>query len=686
MASSSDNEEVYVQESSEEEICSEESDSEESLSEESEEIENPCKICQKKVHEKCFVCETCSQNFHKRCKVNLDDKVIQVRTAMMRGAKTCSDLGRSCEVEDKEMAPALDFIGSPVKCTRDRSKAGGGAEKITVFQYEKMTVSGVEFEVGNYAKFNDDCEPIGVITSVYQTQSQKFNEETKEGFVDILWFYRHNETANLRKKLKQKVDENEIFLQNTDAVWDPMPVASINEKVQVYIKQEYNELKDDVKELFFCSRQWNDSKRHLRALPNFETTIEIYIKKKQEREMKSKKKKKQSKKKQSDYQKATSRLQLSYIPKKLPCREEQYNILKRFLKDAIIKEGHGSGYYISGMPGTGKTATVNWIIRELNELAEEGDFPEFDYLEINAMKLQKPQEAYSKLYYKLEGVRASWSTSLRKLEETFTSPSNRNVLVVLIDELDYFVTRKQKVLYNFFDWPSRRHTKLVVLGIANTMDLPERLQPRVQSRIGINRLEFPPYSSKQIKQIIEERLKSLNIFNKNAIRFCSMKASNTSGDIRRALQICRRAAEIRQLKIKSQKTKDKKSVQVADINDAVNSLFACSVMETIQNLPLYTKIVLCACLMLLQRKKLDFENIYVECEKICRCRGIAPVPDEHIFEEQCNALRNLRLVSKEWERSDPWSFVLRLCCEPADAKAALDDHKILGPLLDGLSF
>ena len=25
---------------------------------------------------------------------------------------------------------------------------------------------------------------------------------------------------------------------------------------------------------------------------------------------------------------------------------------------------------ISGMPGTGKTATVNWIIRELQELSE----------------------------------------------------------------------------------------------------------------------------------------------------------------------------------------------------------------------------------------------------------------------------------------------------------------------------
>ena len=79
---------------------------------------------------------------------------------------------------------------------------------------------------------------------------------------------------------------------------------------------------------------------------------------------------------------------------------------------------------------------------------------------------------------------------------------------------------------------------MIVLGIANTMDLPERLQARVQSRIGVNRLEFAPYSTKQIKHIIENRLASTKCFSKDAIRYCAMKAASTSGDIRRALQIC----------------------------------------------------------------------------------------------------------------------------------------------------
>ena len=51
-------------------------------------------------------------------------------------------------------------------------------------------------------------------------------------------------------------------------------------------------------------------------------------------------------------------------------------------------------------------------------------------------------------------------------------------------QLDLLWTRKQHVLYNLFEWPTRRHSRLIVLAIANTMDLPERIMmKRVSSRL-----------------------------------------------------------------------------------------------------------------------------------------------------------------------------------------------------------
>lgn len=39
-------------------------------------------------------------------------------------------------------------------------------------------------------------------------------------------------------------------------------------------------------------------------------------------------------------------------------------------------------------------------------------------------------------------------------------------------------------MYNLFNWPNQRHSYLVLLAIANTMDLPEKVMTnRVQSRL-----------------------------------------------------------------------------------------------------------------------------------------------------------------------------------------------------------
>ena len=71
------------------------------------------------------------------------------------------------------------------------------------------------------------------------------------------------------------------------------------------------------------------------------------------------------------------------------------------------------------------------------------------------------------------------------LDRYFSSAdSNKLPTVLLADELDLLWTRKQTVLYNLFDWPTRQHAKLIVLAVANTMDLPEKvMMNKVSSRL-----------------------------------------------------------------------------------------------------------------------------------------------------------------------------------------------------------
>ena len=50
--------------------------------------------------------------------------------------------------------------------------------------------------------------------------------------------------------------------------------------------------------------------------------------------------------------------------------------------------------YISGVPGTGKTATVREVTRALQDACQCGELANFKYIEINGMKLTEPRQAY----------------------------------------------------------------------------------------------------------------------------------------------------------------------------------------------------------------------------------------------------------------------------------------------------
>ncbi|KAI9713812.1 MAG: Origin recognition complex, subunit 1 [Bogoriella megaspora] len=250
----------------------------------------------------------------------------------------------------------------------------------------------------------------------------------------------------------------------------------------------------------------------------------------------------------SPYQLARTQLHVSSVPTSLPCREEEFaNVYTQL--EAAITDGTGSCIYISGTPGTGKTATVREVIAQLNASVQAEELDDFIFVEINGMKVTDPHQAYSLLWEALRGDRVSPSHALSLLEQEFSSPSPRRVpCVVLMDELDQLVTRSQSVMYNFFNWPGLRHSRLIVLAVANTMDLPERtLSNKISSRLGLRRITFPGYTHTQLINIIESRLANVpegTVVHPDAIQFASRKVAAVSGDARRALDICRRAVEL----------------------------------------------------------------------------------------------------------------------------------------------
>ncbi|KAK2609013.1 Origin recognition complex, subunit 1 [Conoideocrella luteorostrata] len=316
----------------------------------------------------------------------------------------------------------------------------------------------------------------------------------------------------------------------------------------------------------------------------------------------------------SPFQIARSRLHVSSVPTSLPCREGEFSLVYSHL-EAAISDGTGNCIYISGTPGTGKTATVREVIARLEEAVGSDELDDFIFVEINGMKITDPHQSYTLLWEALRAERASPAQALDLLEREFSNPSPRRVpCVVLMDELDQLVTKNQAVMYNFFNWPTLRHSRLIVLAVANTMDLPERtLSNKISSRLGLTRITFPGYSHEQLMKIIESRLEgaSGDVVDSDAVQFASRKVAAVSGDARRALDICRRAVEIAESDVQgdpatpskhgSQDLSRRGRVTIATIKKAINEATTNPVQQHLRGLPLMSKLLMAAILLRIRR-------------------------------------------------------------------------------------
>ncbi|XP_028300106.1 origin recognition complex subunit 1 isoform X2 [Gouania willdenowi] len=347
---------------------------------------------------------------------------------------------------------------------------------------------------------------------------------------------------------------------------------------------------------------------------------------------------------------ARARLHVSSVPESLPCREQEFQDIYSFVESKII-DGTGGCMYISGVPGTGKTATVQEVIRCLQHAAHIDEIPSFVFIEINGMKMTDPHQAYVQILQKMTGQKATAEHAAALLDRRFSAcAARKECTVLLVDELDLLWTRKQNVMYNLFDWPTRRQARLVVLTIANTMDLPERvLINRVASRLGLTRLSFQPYSFKQLQTIITSRLNKVRAFENDALQLVSRKVAALSGDARRCLDICRRATEICE---QSPGGVGAALVGMSHVMEALDEMFSSSYVTAIKCASVQEQLFLRAIIAEFRRLGLEeatFQQVLVQLQALCLLEGTAPVGVSEAL-AVCQRLGACRLLLLESSR------------------------------------
>ena len=359
----------------------------------------------------------------------------------------------------------------------------------------------------------------------------------------------------------------------------------------------------------------------------------------------------------SDLAIARKRLHVSAVPTSLPCREKEFTEIYSFLEGNLIDEVGGC-IYVSGVPGTGKTATTTEVIRALKKEAAEGNLPNFECVEINGMRITEPRKAYVEIYRQLTGKTVTWEQAYNLLDKRFTTPSLRRIsTILLVDELDILCNKRQDVVYNLLNWPNLNAARLIVVTIANTMDLPERVfMGKVTSRLGLTRLTFQPYSHKQLQEIVASRLSGLDSFSSDAIQLVARKVAALSGDARRALDICRRASEIAEADAKN----DNNSVTMSHVQQALNEMISCTKVKAVKACSKMEKFFLQAVCVEVERtgiEEVTFRGVFNQLKALSTLNGV-PIPSTETALGITTRLGSARLLICEHARKDIYMKIL----------------------------
>lgn len=388
----------------------------------------------------------------------------------------------------------------------------------------------------------------------------------------------------------------------------------------------------------------------------------------------------------------------------LPGREKEYSELIDFMETHLENKTSGS-LYVSGQPGTGKTACMSKILNS-NEYSQK-----FKKVYINCTSVPSIGSIYKKicgeLNIKIDGVKTEkeFLTTIEKFLST-----NHKMILMVLDEVDQLIGKKQSILYSIFEWPARKNSKIVLIGIANALDLTDRMLTRLNTNCELKPklMHFAPYNKQQIIDIFKQRLEDagvLDVFPQTTIQLLAAKVSAISGDVRRALDIGRRVVEIAEQQKRGQRKKgdldlkelgiineeDEKlqPVQLSQVVSVLNDVYGTSksLDDDMENaFPLTHKILICTLLLILKadkNKDITIGRLHDVFKKVCTKNHIISI-DQSEFVGLCDLVeaRGILRVTKKKE-----ARLNKICLQwdETEVTHALQDKQLIASILSDIS-
>ncbi|MBI4416118.1 MAG: ORC1-type DNA replication protein [Euryarchaeota archaeon] len=339
-------------------------------------------------------------------------------------------------------------------------------------------------------------------------------------------------------------------------------------------------------------------------------------------------------------------LRPSYLPERLPHREGQVDQLVQILVPALRGE-RPSNVLIHGQTGTGKTAVVKFIEKELRAADKMGLV---HYLYLNCQIVDTPYGVLAHIANSLvEGLADKVPFTGLSVDRVYQVllerlDARKRVVLLVLDEIDRIVAKNgDDFLYQLTKVnEDLGRSCMCLIGISNELKFTEYLDPRVRSRLGDEKLVFPPYNAEELRDILADRAAIAfqdGAVGQDVLSLIAALAAQEHGDARRALDLLRVSAEIAE-------RAGREKLSVDDVMKAKNKLELDTVIEAVKALPTQAKLILLGVLLNEEagNTRLTTGEVYATYRDLCRKTGIAALTSRRVT-DLISELDMLGLVS-----------------------------------------
>ncbi|KAF9482254.1 P-loop containing nucleoside triphosphate hydrolase protein [Pholiota conissans] len=241
-------------------------------------------------------------------------------------------------------------------------------------------------------------------------------------------------------------------------------------------------------------------------------------------------------------------------------REAERTSILEFLSsfiegNSMVEDKAASSMFISGSPGTGKTALVNSIIRQLSSSNDT----DVKVVSINCMALKSVDALWERMIEELTtGPKRKVAGKKLKGRETVQSllATLKVKYVLILDELDNIASSTQS-LSSIFTLTESLPDALRLIGIANTHTLTSSSTAFSPSS-NVRTIHFAPYTPAQLQAILQSRLDSLSagdappqtatdvkrLIPTPALVLLTKKVAALTGDVRSLFEVLRGAIDL----------------------------------------------------------------------------------------------------------------------------------------------